>query len=207
MLKREKGRDATFSKRLATRRCRPASGSSTCQPTVTPGSSPFRHYSFSCTYPLLLFDHENSMLNRQNSFTLSPFLPFLVLFRYTLALSFLDFTVPQNSSVPDAGNERVVRFSPRRFRGTFDLLLSSLTTLLLCAWTAYHSNVRNDQSKWKKLQRRAKWTMIAIFVPEFVSLCLAPVVGFANAERADKQNQRYRLQRRAQYNRDQRHKL
>jgi hypothetical protein len=56
-------------------------------------------------------------------------------------------------------------------RGTFDLLLSCLTTLFLCAWTAYHPNVIADIGQWRKLAKRVLWMVIAVLVPEIVLWC------------------------------------
>ncbi|PVH93305.1 hypothetical protein DM02DRAFT_604135 [Periconia macrospinosa] len=56
-------------------------------------------------------------------------------------------------------------------RGTFDLLLSCLTTLSLCAWTAYHPNVHFARSGWSRWSHRLLWMFIAVFVPEIVLWC------------------------------------
>lgn len=56
-------------------------------------------------------------------------------------------------------------------RGTFDLLLSCLTTLSLCAWTAYHPNVHAMQSEWKRTGHRLVWMCVAVFLPEVVLFC------------------------------------
>ncbi|KAF2743529.1 hypothetical protein M011DRAFT_410288 [Sporormia fimetaria CBS 119925] len=61
--------------------------------------------------------------------------------------------------------------STPQVRGTFDLLLSSLTTLLLCAWTAYHPNVLCSRGVWRQLLHRSIWMAIAIFLPELVLFC------------------------------------
>ncbi|KAH7138838.1 hypothetical protein B0J11DRAFT_515434 [Dendryphion nanum] len=56
-------------------------------------------------------------------------------------------------------------------RGTFDLLLSCITTLSLCAWTAYHPNVHVARSEWRRWGHRVIWMLIAVFVPEIVLYC------------------------------------
>ncbi|KAL2353190.1 hypothetical protein BJ546DRAFT_846997 [Cryomyces antarcticus] len=56
-------------------------------------------------------------------------------------------------------------------RGTYDLLLSCLTTLSLCAWTAYHPNVNPHHSRVRSFLRRLWWMTVAIFVPEIVLFC------------------------------------
>ncbi|KAF2204140.1 hypothetical protein GQ43DRAFT_438217 [Delitschia confertaspora ATCC 74209] len=56
-------------------------------------------------------------------------------------------------------------------RGTFDLLISCLTTLSLCAWTAYHPNVRVGASYFSQFRHRTAWMIIAILFPELVLYC------------------------------------
>ncbi|KAF2489978.1 hypothetical protein BU16DRAFT_518682, partial [Lophium mytilinum] len=56
-------------------------------------------------------------------------------------------------------------------RGTADLLISSLTTLALCAWTAYHPNVNPKRSLLHTSLRRFKWMLAAILIPEWVLYC------------------------------------
>jgi hypothetical protein len=56
-------------------------------------------------------------------------------------------------------------------RGTFDLLLGCLTSLALCAWTAYHPNIHPDHGIWRTLKRRLLWMVVAVFVPEIVLFC------------------------------------
>lgn len=53
-------------------------------------------------------------------------------------------------------------------RGTFDLLLASLTTLSLCAWTAYHPNVQSTNSLVRNFFHRLWWMLVVIFAPEVV---------------------------------------
>lgn len=71
----------------------------------------------------------------------------------------------------DDGPETVGWYSTPQVRGTFDLLLSCLTTLSLCAWTAYHPNVHAHRSEWKVLSHRATWMLIAVLFPEVVLWC------------------------------------
>lgn len=56
-------------------------------------------------------------------------------------------------------------------RGTSDLLLSCLTTLALCAWTAYHPNIHPKTGFLGASFRRLKWMIVAIFLPEWVLYC------------------------------------
>ncbi|KAK7519351.1 uncharacterized protein IWZ02DRAFT_290446 [Phyllosticta citriasiana] len=53
-------------------------------------------------------------------------------------------------------------------RGTYQLLLGCLTTLSLCAWTAYHPNVRPHRGTACALWRRFTWILAAVVAPEVV---------------------------------------
>ena len=53
-------------------------------------------------------------------------------------------------------------------RGTSDLLISCLATMFLCAWTAYHPNVRLKSTFRKDFPRRVLWLIVAVFTPEIV---------------------------------------
>ena len=53
-------------------------------------------------------------------------------------------------------------------RGTFDILLSSLTTLALCSWTAYHPNIKPRLTLWRSFWIRAMWMILVIILPEAV---------------------------------------
>ena len=53
-------------------------------------------------------------------------------------------------------------------RGTFDILLSSLTTLALCSWTAYHPNIRPKNTLWRSFWIRLLWMVMVIVLPEMV---------------------------------------
>lgn len=56
-------------------------------------------------------------------------------------------------------------------RGTYSLIYSSLSTLSLCAWTAYHPNVREKKGIWSSFSRRALWMLVAMIFPELVLFC------------------------------------
>lgn len=53
-------------------------------------------------------------------------------------------------------------------RGTWQLIIGCLTTLSLCAWTAYHPNVRPQKRTTSTLWRRFLWMMAAVVGPEAV---------------------------------------
>ncbi|KAF2806309.1 uncharacterized protein BDZ99DRAFT_573876 [Mytilinidion resinicola] len=76
---------------------------------------------------------------------------------------------PKNTT--DAANITSGWVSTPNVRGTANILISSLTTLALCAWTAYHPNVHPKRSIWHTSIRRLKWMLAAIFIPEWVLYC------------------------------------
>ena len=76
---------------------------------------------------------------------------------------------PNNDS--DYSNNTTPWVNAPKTRGTSDLLLSCLTTLALCAWTAYHPNVHPKTGFVGSSFRRLKWMIVAIFVPEWVLYC------------------------------------
>ncbi|KAF2688347.1 hypothetical protein K458DRAFT_384531 [Lentithecium fluviatile CBS 122367] len=80
-------------------------------------------------------------------------------------------SLPVQNATGTAAPEKVGWTSTPQVRGTFDLLLSCLTTLFLCAWTAYHPNVQVGRSEWRKTAHRCVWMVIAVFLPEVVLWC------------------------------------
>lgn len=53
-------------------------------------------------------------------------------------------------------------------RGTENVLYSCFNTLFLCAWTAFHPNIKFVDSKFWALLHRLRWMFIAILLPEVV---------------------------------------
>ena len=57
-------------------------------------------------------------------------------------------------------------------RGTFDLTLSCVITLLLCMWTSLHLNIpRQGETALKQFTNKFLWTLLARFAPELVVYC------------------------------------
>ena len=54
-------------------------------------------------------------------------------------------------------------------RGTFDILTTCVTTLLLCVWTAVHLNVSPPDSFWGPKLRKVGWLVLALLAPEMVA--------------------------------------
>jgi hypothetical protein len=57
-----------------------------------------------------------------------------------------------------------------RGRGTFNILSSCLTTMLLCVWTSVHLNIP-DQNGWTRQNflRKPGWLLLAVLAPELVA--------------------------------------
>jgi len=54
-------------------------------------------------------------------------------------------------------------------RGTFDILSNCLLTIVACTWSVLHLNLPDhEDSYWRKLLRKLKWTIVTIFFPEFI---------------------------------------
>ncbi|KAK7530867.1 uncharacterized protein J3D65DRAFT_139927 [Phyllosticta citribraziliensis] len=87
-----------------------------------------------------------------------------------LSLSGLDATSTSTSTSPNTSTptaDPAWAASPTQ-RGTYQLLLGCLTTLSLCAWTAYHPNVRASRGAARALGRRGAWMLAAVVAPEVV---------------------------------------
>ncbi|KAI0403407.1 hypothetical protein F4802DRAFT_572072 [Xylaria palmicola] len=65
-------------------------------------------------------------------------------------------------------------------RGTIAIIENCLFTIFACTWTIQHLNVpRLDEGWWPALLHKCKWTMFALFFPEF--LMARAIVEFATA--------------------------
>ena len=55
--------------------------------------------------------------------------------------------------------------------GTYDVIISCLTTLSLCVWTVVHVNIYPKETATQNIRRRLSWMVIAMFLPECVLYC------------------------------------
>lgn len=70
------------------------------------------------------------------------------------------------SATPDP---QVAWFSAPNFRGTWDLIVSCVLTLVICVWSALHLNVPVEISRLRERNtRRLRWVLLGIFAPEIV---------------------------------------
>jgi hypothetical protein len=76
--------------------------------------------------------------------------------------------IPQNAASA-AQDPEVAWFSAPNFRGTWDLIVSCVLTLVICVWSALHLNVPVDTSRLRERNtRRLRWVLLGIFAPEVV---------------------------------------
>lgn len=61
----------------------------------------------------------------------------------------------------------IVAADPRG-RGAISLVLSCLLTLLLCLWTAIHSNILEKPTKGRILTRKFTWILVGLIAPEIL---------------------------------------
>lgn len=55
-------------------------------------------------------------------------------------------------------------------RGTISLLWGCSATILICSWSAVHSNIPPDnESQWRLYWRKFKYMMMGIIAPELVT--------------------------------------
>lgn len=76
------------------------------------------------------------------------------------------FAHSATSATPDA---EVSWYSAPNFRGTWDLIVSCVLTLVICVWSALHLNVPAETSRLRDRNiRRLRWILLGIFAPEVV---------------------------------------
>ncbi|KAF1926189.1 uncharacterized protein M421DRAFT_68169 [Didymella exigua CBS 183.55] len=70
------------------------------------------------------------------------------------------------SATPDP---EVAWYSAPNSRGTWDLIVSCVLTLVICVWSALHLNVPVETSRLRERNiRRLRWVLLGIFAPEVV---------------------------------------
>lgn len=55
------------------------------------------------------------------------------------------------------------------YRGTYGILSSCLTTMILCIWTAVHLNMPEQHGFLRQVFRKTGWLIIGLFAPELVA--------------------------------------
>ena len=74
----------------------------------------------------------------------------------------------QSASTATPGAE-VAWYSAPNYRGTWDLIVSCVLTLVICVWSALHLNVPVETSKLRERNiRRVRWILLGVFAPEVV---------------------------------------
>ena len=85
-----------------------------------------------------------------------------------MLLSWLLLSFVQGASSATSSGE-VAWYSAPNYRGTWDLIVSCVLTLIICVWSALHLNVPAKTSKLRERNtRRLRWVMLGIFAPEVV---------------------------------------
>jgi hypothetical protein len=77
-------------------------------------------------------------------------------------------TVADNSMDPDRPDLSGWQANPAR-RGSLDILLNCVFTILACTWSIQHLNIPGPGDTWREeLLRKIKWTLATIVLPELV---------------------------------------
>ncbi|KAJ3576236.1 hypothetical protein NP233_g554 [Leucocoprinus birnbaumii] len=59
---------------------------------------------------------------------------------------------------------------PKHSRTLYEIVWHCAATILACTWVAYHPDVPNpEDSRWKKLRRNVRFTLIALLIPEYMT--------------------------------------
>lgn len=67
-------------------------------------------------------------------------------------------------------NTSVTWYPEPRGRGTFNVLSTCLTTMILCVWTAVHLNIPEHNGGMKQsFLRKPGWLLMALLAPEIVA--------------------------------------
>ena len=94
-----------------------------------------------------------------------------------------------SSSMPDSTQSNV-GWVMEDTRGTASLLLSCLSTILICTWSAVHPNVPPEgHSMWQSLRYRSTFVLLTLVAPEYVAACALRERSVAR--RLTKQMQKY----------------
>ncbi|THV67146.1 hypothetical protein D6D28_07722 [Aureobasidium pullulans] len=68
-----------------------------------------------------------------------------------------------------ASNQTAAWHPEPRERGTFSILSSCVTTLVLCVWTAVHLNIPKTGKEHLQKYRKAGWLVLGLLAPELVA--------------------------------------
>ena len=54
------------------------------------------------------------------------------------------------------------------FRGTFNILSTCLSTLLICVWSAVHDDIAKGKQGFRAVARRIGWLIVGLLAPELL---------------------------------------
>lgn len=79
----------------------------------------------------------------------------------------MDFSI--NTTDPRANDTRVGWINEPNGRGTWGILVTCISTLLICSWSVMHLNIPpKETSKLQGLKTYGYWCIFGIFGPELV---------------------------------------
>lgn len=96
----------------------------------------------------------------------------LVIFYLSRVLRGAPLIDDQSNTTADilAGDLQHRSYSSAHPRGEYDIVVSCLTTVFACAWTAIHPNIPSmANSRWNGLMRRILTTVYALIAPETIT--------------------------------------
>lgn len=71
-------------------------------------------------------------------------------------------------STPPTINATVAWQPAPKFRSTSNILISCLSTLFICVWSALHVDIATGRSTWMRYQSKLGWVFIGLFCPELL---------------------------------------
>ncbi|TCD71380.1 hypothetical protein EIP91_010086 [Steccherinum ochraceum] len=81
--------------------------------------------------------------------------------------SYFNETMPDN---PDLGGSTWSWQGEPQFRGTFSIITSCISTLVICTWATIHVNIRAQYSRSGSIATKVGWMFIGILAPEYLLL-------------------------------------
>lgn len=87
---------------------------------------------------------------------------------FTMLIAYIPLLFVQGARSTSAVVEVAWHSAPNE-RGTWDLVVSCVLTLMICVWSALHLNVPTHHSRLRDRNiRRLRWILLGIFAPEVV---------------------------------------
>lgn len=71
-------------------------------------------------------------------------------------------------STPPTLNATVAWQPAPPYRSTSNILISCLSTLFICVWSALHVDIATGRPTWSRYQSKLGWVFVALFCPELL---------------------------------------